>query len=1098
MVNKTALATLQVSVLILLMLSALAYSAPGAAGGVSLSPRNPVSSVSSTTSTSAGSTTNGVFLSLTVELCQVRQGSIQTSTCAPSLPAGDYAALYVSASVVGSYPYAAAAVTVSGPGSVPIAWTSAWNQQPSSSCGGSPCENGFYGAVAYGGSYSGYSYCDTGSCGYSGQGAASVPAGDAAVTVCVGGVVCASVTVGSVAIAPTVEMCKVANAAVEPSTCSATAPAGEVASLFVSTSGLDAGQAIQVSGPAGLPLAWQSAWNSQPCGPSTCENGYYGVDTNSTGGVSVYSYCTTGGCDGGATYAPPAGNYTVTICTGGDCEYASVTTTGSGTTSTTSSSATTSAPSTSSTSAVTVSLSAASVGFSVFLNATLSSYQATGTIFFNGTGPGGVRTSCTGGCNIGCTPQGGTCGVILDLQPGGWTMEATYGTSHSYAYVTVAGVGTPSDCFGDGAIQQSYTGSYDTGFTYTGVGNTGNFLYVSDQATGSISQYGVQWGSGEAGRLCSLGPPTDLPAGTSPLSMAYLGTTYTGYNSAAGTLLVPSSGRECILGLSADSGDGHLEYGTPYASYPDSCLEYGGLDAPVGSATLVYDPLNVAGCACIYVLNSGNSTISTYASGSQGYRLTTTVPDPAYLVSGVFYGSSFNLGYNTEYCVFADDPTTVQGYAARFGTAPSLLAAVPYSGSPGGFGAMLAYPAAGQETLPPVLYILSPAYDQVDVFQVQAGCSLLLVQTLPTGSDPVGLVTAGSGTALFVLNGGGSGAPSTISSYRIGTNGYLQALGGVTFAGTSAVAIGGGDQLGNLYPYFQDSGFFYVADGGQSSIDEYLMGPSGLPQYVGSIPGAATPGDRVTFASADTEGPCTGCRYSVNFNEFGVTSLSCATPGTPYTHSIVVDQGAVDSTGPVSIFAGSLPPGLSISTGGTISGTPTTAGNYVFSVEESGGSSVLTGAYSISVLSTGCTSTLVVSTTTSTTTAVSTSETTSATTVSSSPSGSTSSASETSNTSTSAGTTSTETTSAVTAVSSTSQSATSSQPASSSSQPASSSSSAAPSTTGSSLQSSTAGGAVPEFPPEAFALAAFTALLAAAYILARRSAMKGSAAGKGH
>ena len=1096
MVNKAALAILQVSVLVLLMLSALAYAAPGGAAGVSLPPHTPVSSTGSTTSTSAASTTKSLYLSLTVELCQVRQGSIEASTCAESLPAGDYAALYVSASVVGSYPYATATVTVSGVGSVPTAWTSAWNQQPSSSCGGSTCENGFYGAVAYGGSYSGYSYCDTGACGYSGQGAASVPAGVYAVTVCVGSGVCAQVTVGSVAIAPTVEICEVASAAVEPSTCRTSAPAGEVASLFVSTTGLDAGQAVQVSGSAGLPLAWLSAWNSQSCGASACENGYYGTDTNSTGGVSAYSYCDTGNCGDsfqGATYAPPAGNYTVTVCTGVDCESASVTTTGTGTTTTSSSTAATTTTATSSASAVTVNLSASSVGASVFLNATLSSYQATGTVVFNGTGPGGVKTSCTGGCNIGCTVQGGTCGVVLDLQPGGWTMEATYGASHSYAYLTVAGVGTPSSCFGDGAIQRSYTGSYGTGFNYTGVGNTGNFLYVSDEATGSVSQYGVQWGAGEAGRLCSLGPPAELPAGTSPLSLAYLSSTYTGYSSATGTLLVPSSGHECVLGLSADSGDGHLEYGTPYASYPDSCMEYGGLDAPVGAATLVYDPLSVAGCACLYVLNSGNSTISTYAFGSHGYRLTPTVPDPAYIAPGVFYGSSFNLGYTTEYCVFTDDPSTIQGYAAQFGATAPLLAARPYSDTTGGFGAMLAYPAAGQETLPPVLYVLSPTQDHVDVFQVQAGCSLLLVQSLPTGSDPVGLVTAGSGTGLFVLAQGGSGAPSTISSYRIMANGDLQALG-LAFAGTEGVAIGGGDQLGNLYPYFQDAGFFYVADGGQSSIDEYTMGPSGLPQYVGSIPGAAVPGDRVAFEAADTGGPCAGCRYSVSFDEFGVTALSCAAPGTPYADSIVVDQGAVDSAGPVSVFAGSLPQGLSISAGGTISGTPTAAGTYAFSVEESGGSSVLTGAYSISVLSTGCTTALVVSTTTSTTTAVSTSAASSATAASSTPLASTSSTSEANSTSTPAGTSSTGSTGAA---STETASAAATASSASASQPASSSAAAESSTTEPASPSSAAGGAVPEFPPGGFALAALTALVAAAYVLARRSATKGKAAGTG-
>ena len=60
------------------------------------------------------------------------------------------------------------------------------------------------------------------------------------------------------------------------------------------------------------------------------------------------------------------------------------------------------------------------------------------------------------------------------------------------------------------------------------------------------------------------------------------------------------------------------------------------------------------------------------------------------------------------------------------------------------------------------------------------------------------------------------------------------------------------------------------------------------------------------------------------------TSLGPTTPGAPYSQSLQTVAGAGPLT--CSVVAGILPPGLTLSSAGTISGTPTTPGNYRFTV----------------------------------------------------------------------------------------------------------------------------------------------------------------------
>src|SRR5262249_34232703 len=77
-------------------------------------------------------------------------------------------------------------------------------------------------------------------------------------------------------------------------------------------------------------------------------------------------------------------------------------------------------------------------------------------------------------------------------------------------------------------------------------------------------------------------------------------------------------------------------------------------------------------------------------------------------------------------------------------------------------------------------------------------------------------------------------------------------------------------------------------------------------------------------------------------------ALPAATVDGSYSQAITANSG--NPTYTFSISAGSLPPGLSLDSGGLLSGTPTTAGTYPFTVEVTdAAASTATQAYSFSV-----------------------------------------------------------------------------------------------------------------------------------------------------
>ncbi len=136
-----------------------------------------------------------------------------------------------------------------------------------------------------------------------------------------------------------------------------------------------------------------------------------------------------------------------------------------------------------------------------------------------------------------------------------------------------------------------------------------------------------------------------------------------------------------------------------------------------------------------------------------------------------------------------------------------------------------------------------------------------------------------------------------------------------------------------------------TAGGSVFTLDVAAVGPTG--------PGAITvtsvvARDCSNGAVAAAPGPAGSVPVSSSVITLAPASLPNGSPGTPYSQTVT----ASGTTGPATftVLAGTLPPGLSLSPTGEITGTPTSAGTFGFTVlaTEAGGCSA-SRAYSISI-----------------------------------------------------------------------------------------------------------------------------------------------------
>ncbi|MFG6489634.1 putative Ig domain-containing protein [Roseateles sp. BYS78W] len=535
------------------------------------------------------------------------------------------------------------------------------------------------------------------------------------------------------------------------------------------------------------------------------------------------------------------------------------------------------------------------------------------------------------------------------------------------------------------------TGAENTACDPNSLGIANNTLgddYVSNPIAttttqgGQLRVYGAQYGLNQL----IYSPPSASFVGT---DTAQFYVTVNGINwTLGGTVTITVTGSTpTVTAVSPTSGStaGGTSVtltGTNFSGSPT--VSFGGTSGTgvtVNSSTSisVTAPAHAAGTIDITVTTTGGTSSTSAAD-----RFTYVAPAVANSVSAtVAHGSSSN---NISLSITGGAATSVavstaasHGTATASGTTISYTPSASYSGtdtfaytatnaagtsSPATATITVSAPTVSYAPTSPTGGSVGTAYSQ-SLTSASGGTSPYSY-TVNSGSLPAGLSLASNGTLSGTPTAGGSfnfTVTATDSSTGTGpftaTSGVLTlvvAAPTITVAPASLTAA----TVGSAYSST------VTASGGTSAYT-YAVTAGALPAGLslsssGTLSGTPTSGGTFNFTVTATDsstgaGPYTGSRaYSLTVNgpTISVTpaSLGAAAIGSAYSTNVTASGGT--STYTYAITSGSLPAGLSLSSGGTLSGTPTASGAFNFTVtatDSSTGAGPYTGsrAYSLTV-----------------------------------------------------------------------------------------------------------------------------------------------------
>jgi len=235
-----------------------------------------------------------------------------------------------------------------------------------------------------------------------------------------------------------------------------------------------------------------------------------------------------------------------------------------------------------------------------------------------------------------------------------------------------------------------------------------------------------------------------------------------------------------------------------------------------------------------------------------------------------------------------------------------------------------------------VSLLLSPATITVPMVGSPYSQTISVTNGIGPYTYAISAGTLPAGLTLNATTGHISGTPTSGGAYNftITATDAADSTGSVTYSGTVNPAIVvnpallPGGTVGT--PYSQT----VTATGGSGAKTLSLAGslPAGLSFNAtsGLISGAPTTAATSSFSITATDGNgATGTQsYTVTINAAVVVStpsLLAATVGNPYSQNVVATGGTGSYT--FAVTSGALPSGLSLSTAGLISGTPTSAGS---------------------------------------------------------------------------------------------------------------------------------------------------------------------------
>ncbi|MBY0507460.1 MAG: putative Ig domain-containing protein [Bryobacteraceae bacterium] len=241
-----------------------------------------------------------------------------------------------------------------------------------------------------------------------------------------------------------------------------------------------------------------------------------------------------------------------------------------------------------------------------------------------------------------------------------------------------------------------------------------------------------------------------------------------------------------------------------------------------------------------------------------------------------------------------------------------------------------------------------------------AGGTAPYAHTLSAGSLPPGL----SLTTACVI----SGIPSSAGQFNFAVQSTdAMNLSGITQLSVRITAANGMVIITQSLPSGRLGALYEVslaAMGGSVPYSfDLLLGGGSLPSGLsltssGRLIGTPTVGgiSSFTIRATDSTGTSFQSPYTLRVEAASLTistiSLAGASSNLPYSQTLTAIGGAPPYT--FDILAGNVPPGLSLATNGTLSGTPTTSGTYNFFVRVTDASGLTAQAsYSVVVAGTG-------------------------------------------------------------------------------------------------------------------------------------------------
>ncbi|MFC0588208.1 putative Ig domain-containing protein [Novosphingobium aquiterrae] len=526
--------------------------------------------------------------------------------------------------------------------------------------------------------------------------------------------------------------------------------------------------------------------------------------------------------------------------------------------------------------------------------------------------------------------------VPVTLTPGS-IPGGTVGTAYSQTITPSGGTSPYSFSITAGALPAGLTLS--SGGTLSGTPTAGGTFNFTVTATDSSGAPGPFSGSQNysltiAGATVTL-PPTSLPGGTDGVSYS--------------ASITPASG-----------GTAPYSYAITAGALPGGLALSPSSGAITGTPTAT-DTFNFS------VSATDSSTGSGPYTATQSYSIAIAIAAP---VAG---NSNLTVAYNAA---STNVPLSLSG-----GPAASLaITTAPSHGSAVVSGTTITYQASSGYAGPD-----SFAYTATNATGTSAPATVSV-----TVQNPVVTITAGSGFSgtvaapysnTFTFNGGASpwsgyqvtglpaglaitgttassvtisGTPSTAGSFNLNVSANDSSTGNGPFSVGQAFVLNIAAPTLSLTPaattftaaYGAPFTQAFTASGGIGAYSYAITGalPTGLTFTAGSgtISGTPTaPGSyTITVTATDTGSTGPGAPYTASANytvsvpapaiAITPTTLTAGAGGAAYNQQLTASGGIASYT--YSVTAGTLPPGLTLSTAGLLSGTPTSSGTFNFTV----------------------------------------------------------------------------------------------------------------------------------------------------------------------